>query len=154
MTIHENIKEKIKEAMKNKDQIALNVYRGILSSFTNELVAKNRMPQELLTDEDALAVIMRTAKQRKDAIEQFEKGGRQDLADEDKAQLKILETFLPEMMSEDEVRIFVETKKSEIGIYDPSKKGMIMGKIMGELKGKADGGVVKKVVDEMFSSQN
>lgn len=111
MTIHENIKEKIKEAMKNKDQIALNVYRGILSSFTNELVAKNRMPQELLTDEDALAVIMRTAKQRKDAIEQFEKGGRQDLADEDKAQLKILETFLPEMMSEDEVRIFVETKK-------------------------------------------
>jgi uncharacterized protein YqeY len=80
--LHEQIKEKIKEAMKAKDTVALNVYRGLVTAFTNELVATGHTPQEMLSDEGALAVITRTAKQRKDAIEQFEKGGRQDLADE------------------------------------------------------------------------
>lgn len=152
MTLHENIKEKIKDAMKAKDTVALNVYRGLVSSFTNELVAKGKTPQELLSDDEAQIVITRTAKQRRDSIEQFEKGGRQDLADEDKAQLKILEEFLPEMMGEDEVKSFLEAKKAEMGIDDPSKKGMLMAEAMKSLKGKADGALVKKVVDNLFSA--
>ena len=101
---------------------------------------------ESLSDEDALAVITRTAKQRKDSIAQFTAAGRTDLADEDTAQLKILEEFLPQLMSRDEVTAFVETKRGE---FDPAKRGMFMALIMRELKGKADGALVKEVVDRL-----
>jgi uncharacterized protein YqeY len=104
----------------------------------------------MLPDEGALAVITRTAKQRKDAIEQFEKGGRQDLADEDRAQLAILETYLPKMMDKSEVEVVAKAKKDELGITDGSKKGMLMSALMRDLKGKADGTVVKEVVDSLF----
>ena len=148
--LHEQIKEKIKEAMKAKDTVALNVYRGLVTAFTNELVATGHTPQEMLSDEGALAVITRTAKQRKDAIEQFEKGGRQDLADEDRAQLAILETYLPKMMDKSEVEVVAKAKKDELGITDGSKKGMLMSALMRDLKGKADGNIVKEVVDGLF----
>jgi uncharacterized protein YqeY len=148
--LHEQIKEKIKEAMKAKDTVALNVYRGLVTAFTNELVATGKTPQDMLPDEGALAVITRTAKQRKDAIEQFEKGGRQDLADEDRAQLAILETYLPKMMDKSEVEVVAKAKKDELGITDGSKKGMLMSALMRDLKGKADGTVVKEVVDSLF----
>lgn len=151
MNLHETIKEKIKEAMKARDSVALDVYRGLSSAFTNELVATGHTPQEMLSDEQALVVITRTAKQRRDAIEQFEKGGRQDLADEDKAQLKLLEEFLPEMMGEEEISNFLKQKKEELGITDVAKKGILMGQAMKDLKGKADGNLVKKVVDDLFN---
>jgi uncharacterized protein YqeY len=149
--LHDDIKSQIKEAMLAKDSVRLEVLRGLSSAFTNELVAKGKTPQDKLTDEEAIAVISRTAKQRKDAISQFEGAGRQDLADEDKAQLAILEKFLPEMMSEDEVAKIVTAKRDSMGITDPTKKGMLMAEVMKELKGKADGMVVKKVVDSLFN---
>lgn len=148
--LHEQIKEKIKEAMKAKDTVALNVYRGLVTAFTNELVATGKTPQDILADEQAIAVITRTAKQRKDAIEQFSKGGREDLADEDRAQLAILETYLPKMMDKSEVENIAKAKKEELGITDASKKGMLMSALMKDLKGKADGNTVKEVVDSLF----
>ncbi len=148
--LHEQIKASIKEAMMAKDAVKLDVLRGLVTAFTNELVATGHTPQEFLADDAALAVITRTAKQRKDAILQYETAGRQDLADEDKAQLAILETYLPVMMSEDEVRAVVSAKKESLGIVDPTKKGMLMAEIMKDLKGKADGQIVKKVVDSLF----
>lgn len=153
MSLHENIKEKIKEAMKNRDEVALRVYRGLSASFTNELVSKGRTPQELLEDEESLNVIIRTAKQRRDAIDQFERGGRKDLADEDRAELLILEQFLPKMMTEEEILKILEEKKKELGIDDATKKGMLMAEAMKILKGKADGALVKKVVDNLFPAQ-
>ena len=149
--LHDDIKSQIKEAMLAKDSVRLEVLRGLSSAFTNELVAKGKTPQDKLTDEEAIAVISRTAKQRKDAISQFEGAGRQDLADEDKAQLAILEKFLPEMMSEDEVAKIVTAKRDSMGINEQKKKGMLMAEVMKELKGKADGMVVKKVVDSLFN---
>ena len=148
--LHEEIKEKIKEAMKAKNAVALNVYRGLVTAFTNELVATGKTPQDMLGDEQALAVITRTAKQRKDAIEQFTKGGRQDLADEDAAQLAILEQYLPKMMDKSEVEALAKAKKDELGITDATKKGMLMAALMKDLKGKADGTVVKDAVDSLF----
>ncbi len=150
MTIHEQIKEGIKEAMKAKDTVKLNVMRGLATAFVNELVATGKTPQDILDDEKALAVIARTAKQRKDAIEQFTKGGRMDLVEEDTAQLKILETYLPKMMEQGEVEKIAKEIKEKMGIADPTKKGMLMSAIMKELKGKADGSVVKLVVDNLF----
>ena len=151
MSLHQQIKGEIKEAMIAKDAVRLVVIRGLVSAFTNELVAKKRKPDEELSDEDVLAVISRQVKQRKDSIEQFEKGGRQDLADSEKAELVFLEKYLPAQMSEDEIIAYVKNKQTELGMTDPTKKNQFMGGIMKDLKGKADGMLVKKAIDSLFS---
>ena len=136
--------------MKSGDKVRLEVMRGLITAFMNELVATGRTPQDMLTDDQALAVIARTAKQRKDSIDQFTKGGRMDLVAEDSLQLTILEEYLPKMMERSEVEAIAKAKQSELSITDPSKKGMLMSAIMKDLKGKADGVVVKEVVDALF----
>ena len=150
MTLHQSIKGGIKEAMLKKDSVRLGVLRGLTAAFTNELVAKSRMPSDELTDEEALAVIKRAVKQRKDSIDQFMKGGREDLAKDEKAELVVLETFLPATMSKDEIRKVAEAKKAELGIADASKLGQFIGTVMKELKGKAAGADVKEVVESLF----
>ena len=148
--LHEQIKNGIKEAMMAKDALKLKAFRAMSAAFTNELVAKNKKPQEMLTDDDALSVINRLAKQRKDSIEQFKKGGREDLVKEEEAELEIFETYLPKMMDKGEVEKIAKAKMAELGISDPAKKGLLMSALMKELKGKADGGVVKEAVDSLF----
>lgn len=140
----------MKEAMKARDTVRLNVLRGLLSSFTNEAVAKKRKPDEQLSDEDALSVISRAVKQRKDSIEQFEKGDRADLADAEKSELKILETYLPAQMSKEDISDFVKKKQAELGL-GKDKTNQLMGIVMKELKGRADGTIVKEVVESIFA---
>ncbi|OHA93550.1 MAG: hypothetical protein A3H52_00855 [Candidatus Zambryskibacteria bacterium RIFCSPLOWO2_02_FULL_39_26] len=152
MKLHQQIREEIKEAMKAKDTIRLGVIRGLVAGFTNELVSLKRMPDGELSDDEALNVIRRGVNQRKDSIDQFTKGGRNDLADSEKAELAILETYLPAQMSKDEVLKIAEAKKNEMAITDKSKSGQLMSAIMKELKGKADGNLVKSVVDEILGS--
>src|SRR3989344_4793727 len=110
MSLHTEIKAQMVEAMKAKEALKLSVIRGLLSSFTNENVSKKRKPDEELSDEDVLSVIGRAVKQRKDSIEQFEKGGRTDLAEAEKSELSILETYLPQQMSREEVLAYVKQK--------------------------------------------
>lgn len=148
--LHEQIKNGIKEAMMAHDALRLKAFRAMSSAFTNELVAKNRKPQEFLKDDEAIAVITRLAKQRKDSIEQFKKGNREDLVKEEQSELSILETYLPKMMDKSEVEKVAKAKKTELAITDVAKKGMLMSAVMKELKGKADGSVVKEVVDALF----
>lgn len=149
--MQDNIREEIKQAMLAKDADKLTVLRGILTAFTNELVNKGLKPQDKLSDEECIAVIRRLAKQRKDSILQFEKGGRADLAETEKKELSILEDYLPQMMSKDEIKKIAEIKKSEMGISDKSKAGILMGAIMKDLKGKADGADVKEIIDQLFA---
>jgi hypothetical protein len=148
--LHEQIKNNIKEAMLAKDALHLKAFRAMSAAFTNELVAKNRKPNEILSDEEAVAVISRLAKQRKDSIEQFKNGNREDLVKEEQDELAILETFLPKMMDKSEVEKIARAKKDELGITDAKKKGMLMSALMKELKGKADGMTVKEAVDNLF----
>lgn len=140
----------MKEAMLARQTDKVGVLRGLMSAFTNELVAKMRKPQDELTDEEAMVVIKRAVKQRKDSIEQFEKGGRKDLADAEKKELTILETYLPQMMSKEEIRKVAVLVKEKLGVTDKSKIGQLTGAIMKELKGAADGKDVKEVVDNLF----
>lgn len=149
--MHTQIQNQIKEALRAKDQVRLTTLRGILASFTNEAVALKRKPQDKLSDSEAVAVIRRLVKQRKDSIEQFEKGGRKDLADNEKAELLILEEFLPVSMSEEKIREIVLAKKSEMAITDKSKMGQLVGAVIKETKGEADGSLVKKIVEEILS---
>lgn len=151
MTLHETLKEQLKEALKAKDEVRLRTIRGVLSALTNELVSMGKKPQEMADDETAIKVITRLAKQRKDSIEQFKHGGRQDLADIEEAELKVLETYLPTMMSQDAIRTIAKAKQAELGITDKAKAGQLVGMLMKDLKGKADGGDVKAVVDSLFA---
>jgi hypothetical protein len=150
MTLHEQIKNNIKESMKAGDKIRLEVMRGLVTAFTNELVSKNRTPQEMLSDEEAITVITRLSKQRKDSIEQFTKGGRMDLVEEESRQLVILNEYLPKLMESSEIEEIVKTKISELEFKDLTKKGMFMASLMKDLKGKADGAMVKEIVDKLF----
>lgn len=145
--IQEQILANIKDAMRAKDKTRLEVLRAIKTAFVNELVASKRTPQDTLTDEEATTVLIRLAKQRRESITQFEKGNRPELAKKEAAELAVLEDYLPEQMSADDIRKIVEEKKAALGVTDRSKMGMLMGVLMKELKGKADGNVVRQAVE-------
>lgn len=149
--MHEDIKASLKDALKAKEEVRLRTIRSMLTAFTNELVATGRTPQAMLEDTEVLGVIKRLAKQRKDSIEQYEAANRPELAEPEKAELLVLEGYLPQMMSQDELRPIAEAKKAELGITDKSKLGILVGAIMKELAGKADGADVKAVVEQLFS---
>ena len=149
--IQDNIRTSITEAMKSRETEKLEVLRAIQTAFVNKLVATKRTPHDVLEDEEALAVISQLAKQRKDSIEQYTKGNRPDLAEVEVAELAILDTYLPTLMSEEAILPIAKQKKEELNIEDKSKIGMLIGSLMKDLKGKADGGDVKKVVESLFN---
>ena len=150
MSLHESIKGELKEAMKAKEAVRLRTVRSLLSMFTNELVATKRTPQELLTDDEVMGVIKRATKQRKESITQYEAADRPELAAPEKEELAVLEAYLPQMMSSEEIKPIAEAKKAELGIEDKSQLGRLIGAVMKELAGKADGGDVKEVVESLF----
>lgn len=136
--------------MKAKDDARLRTVRSMLTAFMNELVATGKKPQEMLGDAGVLTVIKRLAKQRKESIVQFDAAGRTDLSVTEKEELAILESYLPTLMSQEQIRPLAEAKKAELGITDKAKMGMLVGALMKELQGKADGTDVKAVVETLF----
>ena len=148
--IHQQIKDEIKEAMKAKDTVKLAVVRSLVTAFTNELVAKGKKPDEMLTDEEALAVIKRASKQRQDSINQFREGGREDLVASEEAELKIIAAYLPAQMSREEIEKIAKAKITELNA-DKSKLGVLVGAVMKETKGTADGNLVKEVLESLLN---
>lgn len=150
--MQEKIKQEIVKAIKVKDQMRLDTLRSISSAFTTELLNLKRTPQDKLSDEESIKVIQRLAKQTKESISSFETGNRNDLVDIEKAQLKILEEFLPHMMTEEEIEKFVINKLKNMDKLDQTKTGLIVGLCMKELSGKADGFMVKSKVEKIIKS--
>ena len=151
--MHNQIQEQIKDALRAKDNVRLTTLRGVLAAFTNEPLVLKRTPKDKLSDGEAIAVIRRLVKQRKDSIEQFEKGGRKDLADNEKAELKVLEEFLPAQMSEEKIREIVNKilrQAQDDNSPILKNKGAFVGTVIKETKGEADGALVKKIVEEIF----
>ena len=146
--MQEKIKSEIKPAMLAKDTVRLGTLRLLVAAFTNELVTQGRPPTEPLSDEDCMKVIKRLAKQRKDSIEQFIAGGRPELADDEKAELVIIEEFLPAQMTESEIESKIKAKLAESPI-DATKKGQFVGMMMKELGPTADGTTVKAIIDKL-----
>ncbi len=146
-----DLKEMMKDAMRAKDSVKLGVVRGLMSNCTNESVTKGYGPDGVLTEEEVLTVVMRAAKQRKDSIQQFTEGGRPELAEGEKAELAILETMLPAQMSRDEIVAAATAKAAEMGVADKTGANQLMGMLMKDLKGKADGTLVKEVIDGMLA---
>ncbi|HEC93992.1 MAG TPA: GatB/YqeY domain-containing protein [Candidatus Kaiserbacteria bacterium] len=150
MNIHESLKVKISEAMRARDTARLNTLRSLLTAMTNELIVKKRKPNEFLSDDEALAVIKRAANQRKESARQFEAGGRPELAETENEELKIISSFLPEQMPKEEIKKVVQEKIQEMNITDSASAGKLIGMLMKDFKGRADGNEVKDIVASLL----
>ena len=146
----DTIKNDMKEAMKAKDDLKVQTLRGAIAAGTNELVAKGMKPTDPIDDAMMLAILKRLGKQRKDSIEQFTKGGRPEMAEKEAKELAIIEGYLPQMASREDILKVAEAKKAEMNV-DAAGKGKLMGTVIKELGGNADGALVKEVIDSLFS---
>jgi len=127
--------------------VKTSVLRMLLSAVGYFEIQKGGANYEA-TDEDVLAVIQKEAKQHKDSIKQFTAGGRQDLVEKEARELELLQRYLPAQMDEDDVRKLVSEAISQTGATSPSDRGKVMGALMPKVKGKADGGLVSRIVRE------
>ena len=150
MSLQITLKEQMKEAMKAKDTVRLSVVRGLMAAMSNEAINMDRGPAGELTDDEAIAVIRKEGKKRKDSIEQFTNGGRPELAESENVELAIIKTYLPTLMSAEQVRPIVEAKMRELGVTSKTDAGKLMKAVMADLKGKADGMAVKTIVEELL----
>ena len=148
--LHQQIKDEVKKAMLAKAIERLSALRNILATFTSEVMAKGHKPDELIDDDGAIIVLKRLAKQRKESIEQFTIGNRPEKAEAEKRELAIVESFLPAQMSREDIQKIAEAKKAELGITDKTKFGQLMGAVIKETKGSADGNLVKEIVESLF----
>lgn len=151
MTKQQQIRTDMVAAMKARDSRRLSVLRGLLSLFTQELTATKRTPHDALTDEEVCALIKRSVKQRREAASQFRAGKREDLAENEEAEALILEAYLPSQLSLEEIEEVVRRKMAELGPINAGGAGKLVGAALKELKGAADGGVVKSVVDRLLT---
>jgi uncharacterized protein YqeY len=141
--LRQRITDQLKEAMKAKDKTRLEALRYLLSLVKNKEIDKKGE----LTDEEIVTVAQSEIKKRKEAIELFRKGGREELVTEEEEKLKVLAEFLPEQMSKEEI----ERKVDEIISGGTKDFGAVMKAVMGEIKGKADGKLVSEVVRERLA---
>lgn len=145
----EQINNDLKQAMKQKDELKLSVLRMLKTAIKNKQVELKT--QENLRDTEVIHVIKSEAKKRQDSIASYAEGGRQDLADKEKQEFEILSEYLPEQMSEEEVRKVVLDVAGKLGNIGPADFGKVMGAVMGKLKGQADGAIVKKLVEKVIN---
>ena len=142
MSIKETLGTQLKEAMRSKDAVKRTVIRTLMSAIKNAEIDS----QSELDDDGIITVFTKQAQQRKDSIEAHQKAERQDLVDNEKAELDFISQFLPEQMSEQEIQKLVEIVINEVNATNPSDMGKVMGKLMPQIKGKADGKLVNSIV--------
>lgn len=148
--LSQQIRTDMTAAMKVRDSLRVDTLRGAMAAFTNELVSKGQKPTEELADADAVTVLKRLAKQRKEAAEVYTKGGRTELAEKELSELKIIESYLPQMASREDIVKVARAKKEELGVTDASGAGKLTGIVMKEFQGSADGNLVKEVIASLF----
>jgi len=150
MTLQERVDSDLKEAMRAKDATKLAVLRMLKSALKYAVIAKSGVEAEL-SDAEAAQVIRKQAKQRQDSIESFEKGGRADLADKEKEELAILNTYLPQAMSADELAKIVRETITEIDARSKAQMGAVMKVLQAKIGGRADGKTLSAEVQKQLS---
>jgi uncharacterized protein len=146
MSLKEQIGEDIKTAMKAKDKLRLQTVRGIKKAILDKEVELRPQGQDSLTPEQEIELLSQQAKQRRDSIEQFSNAGRDDLADKESQELAIIETYLPEQVSDEEVARVIDELIAASGATTMKDLGKVMGPAMKQLKGKADGKKIQELV--------
>ena len=152
MSLKERIGEDIKSAMKAKDKLRLETVRSIKKALLEKEVDLRASGQENLTQEQEIELLAKLAKQRRESIEQYRQGGREDLAAKETQELAILETYLPKQLSDEEINAMVDEIIQSLAASSPKDLGKVMGVAMKQLKGKADGKKVQSLVKNKLSS--
>ena len=150
MSLLDTLNQDLKAAMKAGDEVKKRTLRSAKTAITRAQKAKDNKP---LSDEEIIAVLRKEAKQRQDSIEAYEQAGRTDLADAERAELAVLESYLPALMDEDAVRARAEQVIDELGATSMRDMGRVMGRLMSELKGQADGRMVNQVVRALLTQR-
>ena len=147
MNLLEKIDTDLKSAMKNGDIVRTETLKMLKSDIAYE---KGKTGKDL-TDEQLIEVVSRSAKRRRESIKEFQKGNRQDLVDNETRQLAVVEEYLPQKMTEEEIEKYISDKIAALGTITQKEIGKVMGELMKELKGKADGGAVKAILSKKIS---
>ena len=146
MSLRERIDAEIKAAMKSKDKVRLETVRSIKKFILEKEVSLRPSGQETLTEAQEMEILVQIAKQRRDSIEQYRKGGREDLVAQEAAELAIVEEYLPRQMSDEEVSAVIDEVIATVGATSAKDLGKVMGAAMQQLKGKADGNKIQDMV--------
>ena len=148
MALREKLEEDIKKSMRNRNQARLDALRFL--KFAVQAVEKERKKE--LDDPAMIEVATKQASDRRDSIRAFEEGGRDVMAAKESAELKVLEEFLPPQMSTEELTELIKDTAAQVGAASPQDKGKLMGKLMPQVRGKADGTVVNQLATEYLES--
>jgi uncharacterized protein len=148
MSLLERLNNDMKQAMKNKEKDKLSVIRMVKASLQNEAI---KLGAKELSADVELTILSREVKQRKDSLHEFGKAGRDDLVDKLRTELAIIELYMPKQLSEEELAEVVKETISEVGVKSKAEMGKVMSAIMPKVKGKADGALVNKLVQQHLS---
>jgi uncharacterized protein YqeY len=147
MALAEKIRTDLEQSLRKNDKLRISVLRLALSAVHNAEIAQ----QKKLDDAGILTVLDKEAKMRRESIEAFEKGNRQDLVDKEKTELAILMEYLPEQMTRDQIVTVAQKVIGELGASGPKDRGKVMSQLMPQLRGKAQGQEVSEVVNDLLS---
>lgn len=147
MSLLERLNNDMKQAMKNKEKDKLSVIRMLKASIQNEALKQ----RQDLTDDEELTVLSRELKQRKDSLQEFENAGRSDLVDKVRTELVYVEAYMPQQLSEEDISKIVNETILEVNATSKADTGRVMGALMPKVKGKADGSLVNKLVQQHLS---
>ncbi len=149
MSLKEKIQAELKTAMKAGQKETVTTLRTLLAKIKDERI-KLRTKREL-TEDDIMSVLLTAEKRHKESIEMYEKGGRPDLVEKEKKEIIIVQKYLPEQLSEEDIKKAVAEAIKETGAESIKDMGKVMGPVMGRLKGQADGKIVQNIVRQLLS---
>jgi hypothetical protein len=149
MSLKDKLIEDLKQAIRQRDEYRRSTLRLVMAAIKNAEIEKRRG----LDEGELLTIIAKEAKQRRESIAEFEKGGRQDLVDQEKAELEVLLAYLPKQLSREEIEAKARQTIEEVGATSLAQMGQVMRRLMPQMKGKADGKLVSQVVRELLASE-
>ena len=147
MSFQEQLAEELRTAMRSGETLRRDVIRGLRSSLHNAQIAKGGE----LTEDEERGVLAREARQRRESITEFEKGGRSDLVEKERGELAIIETYLPPAASREELRAAAEKVIAEVGARGPGDRGKVIPRLIAQFRGRAEGAEVAAVVGELLT---
>jgi uncharacterized protein YqeY len=149
MTLEERLNNDLQDAIRNKEETRKLAIRGVKTAITQAKVAGIEARE--LNDQEVLAIIGKQIKQRRDSIEEFKRGNRLDLVAQEQAEIDVLMVYLPQQLSEDQIREHAKVVIAELGVTDMKGLGPVMKRMNADLKGVADGGTINRVVRELLA---
>jgi uncharacterized protein len=147
MPMKERLESDLKQAMRDRNEVARDTLRMLLAEIKNREIAS----EEDLKDDEAIAVLQKAVKTRQESVEQFDRAGRADLVARERAEIAVVQTYLPQSMSEDEVRVAVQAVLAETGVSTKKDLGVAMKAVMARHKGRIDGRLAQKILGELLA---